>query len=163
MLYYALSERPVNGFTRCSNVYYALQSARVHLQRPSISDAWPVRRQTYKVGQIKQRRLTSLLVTIECVHKIQLFLAHKNCIIKQQLVRCRFYVNESITRQRASGRHVCHAHLMHTDAKKSLQIIFPYNVCNNNDFVIQNSEACIQCIRYSDPRHNANHVSNNDQ
>ena len=47
----------------------------------------------YRVGQIK-RRLSFLVLTTECVYKIQRFLAITNCLT-QQVVLCKFYPNES--------------------------------------------------------------------
>jgi len=43
-------------------------------------------------GPVKVKPLTFLLVTVECIGKIQWFLAYVN-YIQQQLVRCIFYAN----------------------------------------------------------------------
>ena len=57
-------------------------------------------RPIYRVGQIKQDQLSFLLVTIECIDKIQYFLARTN-YIRQQVARCQLYLNESVRRQTA--------------------------------------------------------------
>jgi len=49
-----------------------------------------------RVGQISWYHLSFFLVTIQCIHKIHQFLTHVN-YIKQQVARCRCYLNESVT------------------------------------------------------------------
>jgi len=49
------------------------------------------------MGQIKQGQLTFLLVTSESIYKIKSFLAGIN-YIDQQVTRCQFFLNESVTR-----------------------------------------------------------------
>ena len=48
-------------------------------------------------GPAKVKPLTFLLVTVECIGKIQWFLAHIN-YIQQQVVWCKFYHNKHLTR-----------------------------------------------------------------
>jgi len=61
---------------------------------------WPSKNESTGWAKLIRGQLTFLLVTSERIYKIKRFLAGIN-YVEQQVTRCQFYLNESVTRQRA--------------------------------------------------------------